>query len=851
MEASRFQRIAPWLGLGLFLISAWVLHDQLAAFHVSDIKAAWAALPLSNLLWSGLWTFLGYFFLVFYDGLGFLYIRRQMRFGRIAMASFVGYAFIHNVGAAMVSGGSIRYRLYTTWGLSTLEIAQVVAFCAATFWAGFLTLGGVAFLVEPLAIPELLQAPFQTFHPLGVLCLILLVGYITASVTLRKPLKVRAWEFAFPSPKIALGQMAVGAADFLFAALAFWALLPAQAGVTFPMVLGVYLLAQIAGVFSQIPGGLGVFESLMLVCLTPQIPTPTVLEALLAYRIIYFLIPLAFAVILLGVHEASGRKENLKQLARYFGRWVPSLAPPLLAAGTYTAGLVLLLSGALPPIGSRMLWLGDRIPLGVLEVSHLLGSMIGVALLILARGIQLRLDAAYPLTVLALSAGIIFSLLKGLDYEEAILLTGLLWVVVSSRKNFYRKTKFTGQAFTPGWIIAIALALGGSIWLGFFSYKHVEYSQELWWQISLHGNAPRFLRTSAAAVMLALAAALWNLLKPSAPEPTLPSVEELETAAQVSGKSPETYAHLSLLGDKQLLWTEKRDGFLMYRQRGRSFVAMGDPVGPEAAKRELIWRFRELADRHVGWTVYYQIGKAHLPLYVEQGLTLLKIGEQARVPLAEFTLAGKSWAGMRNNLNRLEREGHTFEVYEPAQVPVLFPELKRVSDAWLSLKNVREKGFSLGSYHEYYLSRFPVAVVRRGGHLLAFANLWQGGGLEELSVDLMRHDRDVTNNIMDLLFVKIIQWSQGRGYKWFNLGMAPLSGLEDHRLAPLWNKVLALVYRHGENYYNFRGLRQYKDKFNPVWEPRFLVVPGGLKVPQVLTDISSLISGGIKGLVAK
>src|SRR5262249_21681283 len=152
---------------------------------------------------------------------------------------------------------------------------------------------------------------------------------------------------------------------------------------------------------------------------------------------------------------------------------------------------------------------------------------------------------------------------------------------------------------------------------------------------------------------------------------------------------------------------------------------------------------------------------------------------------------------------------------------------------------------------EDYIRRWPVAVVRRGDRIVAFANLWKGGGNEELSVDLMRHLPDAPEGVMDYMFISLIVWAHEQGYRWFNMGMAPLSGLENRALGTMWNRVGALTYRFGENFYNFQGLRQYKGKFDPVWEPMYLASPGGFALPRILTNLAALISGGLRGVISK
>jgi phosphatidylglycerol lysyltransferase len=233
------------------------------------------------------------------------------------------------------------------------------------------------------------------------------------------------------------------------------------------------------------------------------------------------------------------------------------------------------------------------------------------------------------------------------------------------------------------------------------------------------------------------------------------------------------------------------------------------------------------------------------------GLTLLKLGEEARVPLAEFSLQGAGRKGLRYTFNRLNREGCSFEVLPAARLPELLPDLRRISDAWLQARSTREKGFSLGRFDEAYLAHFPVALVRQQGRIVAFANVWCGSARQELSIDLMRFDGQALSGVMEYLFINLMLWGKEQGYRFFDLGMAPLSGLENRPFAPLWHRIGAAVFRHGEHFYNFEGLREYKEKFGPVWEPRYLACPGGLALPRILLNITTLISGGIKGVVAK
>ena len=232
-------------------------------------------------------------------------------------------------------------------------------------------------------------------------------------------------------------------------------------------------------------------------------------------------------------------------------------------------------------------------------------------------------------------------------------------------------------------------------------------------------------------------------------------------------------------------------------------------------------------------------------------MSLTKLGEEARVPLADFSLEGKARKSLRQIHNRVAREGASFEVLPAEEVAGILPELQAISDAWLAEKNAREKGFSVGAFSPDYIKQFPIGLVRVGTRIVAFANIWRDAVGEEMSIDLMRQSAGAPRDVMEYLFAEIMLWGHEEGYNWINLGMAPLSGLEARKMAPLWHHVGTFVFRHGEHFYNFEGLRHYKEKFKPVWRPKYMAGPGGLAFAQTLLDSAALISGGLKGIVSK
>jgi phosphatidylglycerol lysyltransferase len=851
MNSRYFRRLTSLIGVVLFALALWVLYHQLRGHQPRDIARYIQELPIASLLSALGITCLNYMVMTYYDVLALRYLRRGLPYRKIAFASFIGYAFSNNMGFGMLAGGSVRYYLYSAWGLSAVEITSAVTFCTISLWLGFLAVAGTVFLFEPMAVPTAVHFPFLSVRLLGLVFVSVVAGCLILSVLKRQPFEFRNWKFRLPSIGMLFAQLALASLDWLLAAGILYVMLPSLSGLSFLKYLGIYLLAQTAGWVSQVPGGLGVFETVFLLLLSNTIARPKILAALLLYRALYYLFPLLLAVLFLGVRELSLRRERLRPLGQILGEWGSALIPRALAFTALLAGALLLFSGAIPSVPSRLKWLRHFVPIPLLELSHFMASLVGAALLLVAKGLQRRLNGAYLFTVFLLALGITLSLLKGFDYEEAFILTVILGAIVSCRHSFYRKSSLVTVRFDSSWISTVVIVLTCTVWLGFFSYRHVEYSGDLWWRFTLFGDAPRFLRATVGVFCFFLLFSMAKLLRPAPHHPTAARQEEMKRVEEIVHRERRTFANLAFLGDKRFLFNAKGNAFIMYSIAGRSWIAMGDPNGPAQEWPELAFEFSDTSDHLGGWPVFYEVGHGHLDMYRDLGLGLVKLGEEARVPLATFSLEGSKRKGLRHTRNKLAREGSTFEVLPPGSFFALLPELQRVSDAWLAEKATSEKGFSLGFFKPEYLKRFSTGVVRQKGEILAFVTIWEGADKEEISCDLMRHLPEAPHGVMDYIFLELLLWSKQQGYRWFNLGMAPLAGLEDYSLAPLWDRLGTFIFRHGEHFYNFQGLRHYKEKFDPVWEPKYLAFPGLIALPRILLNLASLISGGLKGIVAR
>ncbi|APW39048.1 hypothetical protein RD110_19050 [Rhodoferax koreense] len=850
------QRWQPWViggvAAALILLVGVALHSLLREVRYVEIMNAVHGTPPLQVLLGLAFTAVSYLALSGYDASALAYAHAKVSRGMLLLTSFVAYALGNTIGLGTLTGGAVRMRLFAAAGVEPSKIAQVVAFNASAFLLGMSVFGALALLWGAPDVARLLHLPAFLLRT-AALVLLAGVGVLLWLCARQRVVQIAGrWTLRLPPPTLALRQLAISAVELGASALALWVLLPGSA-LPLATFLAFYAIAISASLLSHVPGGIGVFEAVMLLASGPYLPTETVLGALLLYRALYYVLPLVLATALLaGFEMRAGLGAQVGRAAVPAMHAAARLSPRLLTALTLVAGLWLLVSGVTPFTEDGQLLLESlSVPLPVVEAAHFLGSIAGLGLLLVARGLLHRLDAAWwAALALSIVAGLL-ALPKGIAWGEAALLTTLAVLLVLSRRQFDRPSSLFAQRLEPGWLLAMCGVLAACIWILFFVYQEVHYSNRLWWQFELDAQAPRSLRALLGVALCALAIGLWQLMRPPAGRVAPPTQEEIDLAAAIVRTSPSAGGCFALVGDKNLMFSPSGKSFIMYGKQGRSWVALFGPIGERREWADLVWRFIEHANAHGGRAAFYQVRPSMLPLFLDCGLQAFKLGEYAHVPLPEFNLKGAKRANLRSGVNRGEREGLVFEVVPAASVAQLLPALRSVSDAWMQKQSAREKNFSVGRFDDAYLQRLPVAVVRHAGRIIAFANLLVTGQKEEASIDLMRYVPDAPPGTMDFLFAKTMLHLQAEGYQRFGLGMAPMAGMAERRRAPRWQRIGRLLFEHGERFYNFRGLHSFKDKFEPVWDARYLAAPGGLEPVLVLADVATLIGGGVKGVVSK
>ncbi len=859
--SSRLQtikKLAPvLLGLALFVAGVFALHRILAPINLHDVLQQAKAMPTWRLLAALAATFAGYVALMGYDWSALRYLGKKIPFRIVAIGGFLGYSFGNTIGVSAVSGGAVRFRIYSAFGLNAFEIAAVSTFVSLAFGFGVTIIGLGALALHPYALGDLISWPPGQIRiaaataSLGLLALLSWLG-VTG-----KSLRIRRFEIPAPSIGILYGQLLFTLLDTTMAALTLYVLLPSGAP-DFVTFVAVFAAAVMIGVLSHVPGGVGVFESVIVATLPASVPLETAAAALLLYRLIYYLVPFGLAMVFVAINEArlahgffAKLFGDISEQMRPVMTTVSSVTPVMAGTASFGLGGWLLLMSLLPSVRPGSIDPNDLLAATLLEGGALLSAAIGVTIILLAQGLYRRISGAYWLTLAALAVGAVASVLNGLDFESAGLLLGAVVLLWPLRHEFFRSAKLTQNVWSPGWIaLVLGIALSATAFL-FLAQASTPYSGDIWIRFSSTETTARALRAGVLASAIVTFFLIYLALMPARVKTSKPDAETLDQAAEIIAAQDDSDAFLALTGDKSFLFSSKGDAFIMYAVQGKSWIAYADPVGPEAAVRELAWTFFDSAYAANARPVFYETSEKYLPLWVEMGLSIHKIGEEAAVKLADFSLSGKKFKKMRASHNRAARNGWICKVAEPPHSADFLAELRKISNAWLADKKVREKGFSVGRFSESYLQRGPVAIVEKDGQIVAFANILKTETNKQVSIDLMRHLPDEAEGMMEYLFIEIMEHYRAKGVEEFNLGIAPLSGLTAKHGTRVWNRFGVMLFRHGGAFYNFEGLRAFKQKFAPVWRPRYLAVPGSLPPLAALKDVAILIAGGAKGLVSK
>ena len=853
-RARWLRRAVPLVFLGMV---GWLVVGEVGGLDLPAMQRALLAVPVLPALAIAAFALFAVTFTGLIDVILARWLALGLRARDVFRLAFVANALSNTLNLSGAVGSAVRLLGLSSHGVELGRGVALVGMQVLSLPLGLSVLIVLAFVFGE--VPDTLRG---AAHGLGLVLMAAAVLYLPAFFVLTSRRRLMRWlpdGHDLPGVPLRFGLGLVSLVDWLLAAGVLYACLAVSVvDVPLPLFVAVFAAASVVGLLSLVPGGLGVFDSVLLLALSAagQAQGP-ILAGLFLFRVAYYVLPL-FVGLLLGSTMLARRMPALAR-ARERLRSHPLFGllglPASLLAGfgmrvlallTFAAGLLLLASAVIPAVHEHIERVDAVLPLAAVEGSYWLSILSGVFLLGLARGIDGRLRVAYRLALPLLLASALLAVTKGLHYGEALFLLGVATLLRARKPEFTRRAMSLTSAMTFGWLAGLVVVVAAFFAIGIGNIFGDD-SFDLFY-FGADGHSPRLARGFVAALVGLVAWLIWQAFAVRRPAPKRPDRAELERARKVyEASGGGEFGHLSFMGDKPLFWSGDGHAVVAYGSVRDRLVALGSPCGPPSAIRQAILDFRRFADAQDRVPLFYEVFERDLALYHDLGFDLFKLGELAMVPLAEFSLAGKRWEDLRQAVNRAARESLVFAVLEPPFDTVLMSELERVSDDWLADKGVDEKGFSLGRFDADYLGWSAVAVVRRDDAIVAFANLLTPyGGDDVLSIDLMRHVEAAPRGTMDFLFARIMQWGKERGCAWFSLGMAPLSRVGDNPYARINERLAALAFQYGGRFYNYQGLRRYKDKFGPRWVGAYLAYPRGTWVPGLLIDVAALVAGGYR-----
>jgi phosphatidylglycerol lysyltransferase len=741
----------------------------------------------------------------------------------------LAFAWSNFLTLGPLAGPAVRFWLYRPFGVSFNVLRQAILSIIVGFSSGLV-------LWTPFALLPLPEMGWMGFVLRAVLVFLTAfsAGLLAGKIQhwRRLPIWIREMNVRWPA------LFMLGALDWMLTFFVFSTSLHAT-GANFSLAfLGrIYFLGQGVGVISLIPGGLGSCDAFWLSAMG-SVPEKAA-AGLLIYRIIFYVIPWCAATLLLLRRAVHGK-------VRWAGpaRWFVSMI-------VLGSGVVMLISSATPSLAHRMMTLYQYVPLFVLESSHLASAILGLFLFVVARGLMKGYRYSYRTALALLLGGAAGCMLKGLDYEEAVILLLTAAVLWTHAQLFTLPSRKGGTAVAILTPIVLAICVFAAA--GFASYSGSQFSASFWYTFpvtfSHHHEAAGFLRILTVLLLFGLLAAVYLVMRiPHHYMP--PSRDEIDRALAMHARIGKgTTALMVANADKSILFFHDH-GFCLYRTIGRFMVVLADPAIEAGSERTCLSAMLQKAAELDRTLVIYQVSAHWLPVLHDFGYSFFKLGEEALVDLEHFNIQGNKGKAMRNVLNRFRNDGYSFQVIPAAAVADHLAELKTISDSWLISKRARERQFSIGSFDPAYISSYPCAIVRDNKNsAVAFANVLLGPNRDEFSVDLMRYTPECPNGVMDLLFLKLFEWGKEQGFRTFNLGMAPLATVGEVRQARLGERLANIMFQHGEHWYNFRGIRLFKQKFDPHWVPRYLAYPAFWMWPQVLVNIAALIAGGWRNVL--
>ena len=812
--------------------------SQIQAIHPAMTLHTMRQIPLSRILLFFIIGVIASFSMVFYDIFGMKSFRYEIDKTDLISISFVSNSLNTLLGFGGLTGPAIRTMLLKKRNIEPKEMISYNAILVTSATTGLSVLAIFTLLNYKSIMPLIIQ------HKWLLIFLSAFSLYLPGYFFLDRILKqFKTWAASFGLTrlfKLRLQLLAVSVLEWLLACFLFYALAYYfHQNLSFPAIISVFSIASIAGIISFLPGGIGSFDLIAVIALQMSGLSPSeALVVVILYRLFYYILPSGIAIVLFSLRVLK-RTEQKGYVIKsdVYGQLVATLMTIVII----TSGGLLLISALTPSLISRSKLITDMEAIVFLHFSRSISIAIGLMLLFTAKEVFFRVQRAYHVTMILLLLGGIFTFIKGFDIEEFVFILVAMGILRLSKTNFYRKSVLIKASHIIASLIIVFAML-----IAYLKVSHIlfsSYIKTFHYPHHIFHSIHTFINSGIIAYSLFLIFAIvWYLKRDRIEKDPRHQTPDFEKLDQFLKKySGHHLSHLIRLGDKQLYWAVQDQVLFAYSCYSDKAVVLGDPIGDKSLFTEAIQEFQQFVDIYGYKVVFYEVDEENLSMYHDNGFYFFKQGEEAVVDLEEFNMEGSAHRTFRNVINRFAKDGFQFEVLAPPFTSEFLDQLEPVSTEWLGTR--KEMGFSVGWFSRSYLQKAPVAIIKNENtnEIIAFVSLILQDE-EHTGIDLMRVKKDVPNSTMDFIFLQLLIHFKKEGYRYFSIGVAPLAKVGSAPHSHKAERVAHFVYEHGQKLYSFEGLRKFKDKFDPSWEPKYLAYPQLISLPALLIEISMMVN---------
>lgn len=820
----------------LFIFVIYRLKGELSTIDFKSTMTAFKhldSIQLALLIFSGL---ISVSILSLYDFVLAKRLNMEIKYLKLFNVSFIANALNAVIGFGGMIGAGLRLLTYRNYTEDDKTLIKVISMMLLSMISGMSILSlGILFNI----FPNTHAFDQYTWYRIGIFIITLYLP-IYLIYTFIKPVSNDKF--------LGLIFTLVSSIEWLAASGVFYLIFKfIHIDVQYSLIIGIFVIAALAGLLSMVPGGFGAFDLMILIGFKSiGISEEKILLALVIYRAVYYFVPFLVAMVLSTFEFKGLAKKQFEERFEDNKYFAPAIETSSLFLNLLRDVLVYLPAialGILSFITGFVFLMTNSILINdaIFDVQHntytFLSSLFTLSCLLLminAKGVMHDTRRAHIISIIAATVILIILFLtfgNWLVYIWVAVLILLLFIGNMNIKMIKRPITLMRAGLTLLFSVTI---LSLNSWL-----IRIQLSELLAQDsIDFDGNLMRnyFLFFIIATILLVgLISYFFNkkYIANIAME-----VSEEQRAQIIDNYGGNFVSHLHYSTDKSYFINQDEDAFIMFQTHYDTIFVLGDPIGNKQSFRDLLYDFYSQANYYGYEIIFYQVKPDYLPLYHDFGNIFFKLGEEAMIPLTDFTISGKKKRAFRATVNKFESQGYFYEIVHPPFSSDFVNRLQSVSDEWLDGRS--EMNFSVGNFNEYYLNKAPVGVIRNEEDIIGFVSFMPTNYDHSISVDMIRW-KENEFQMMDGLYLNTML-SVKEQYDNFNMGMAPLSNVGSHKYAFYRERFAGRIFETISHIYSFKGLRNYKEKFNPIWQPRYLVYKKGNSLLTSMIRVSYLIN---------